>query len=328
MLKSVTVVPKVSIVIPVYNGADFLGEAIDSALAQTFKNIEVLVVNDGSNDQGATERIALSYGNRIRYFSKENGGVATALNMGIREMSGSYFSWLSHDDLYSPNKIEVEVSLMCHLDRNDIVIYSNYSAFSSDLNSATPIRLKGVSPQYFRYSLLVDRTVHGCTLLIPKAAFDKIGVFDERLRTTQDYDLWFRMAKEFDFFHIPDVLVMFRIHPNQGTQTLKEIALTECDKLFSEFIHSLDTKEVLYASANSHAKSYGKIAAHMFNRGLTNAGRLAESLASRNSTSMATLIRNIGYQKDRVIRRMCKPLFRNLRLKFEKLPNYLFPWQK
>ena len=78
--------PLVSIVIPVYNGANYMREAIDSALAQTYKNIEVIVVNDGSTDN--TDEIAKSYGDKIRYFKKENGGVATALNLGIREMRG------------------------------------------------------------------------------------------------------------------------------------------------------------------------------------------------------------------------------------------------
>jgi glycosyltransferase involved in cell wall biosynthesis len=75
--------PKVSIIIPVYNGSNFLKEAIDSAIAQTYKNIEIIVINDGSSDNGATEKIAKSYGDKIRYFKKENGGVATALNLGI-----------------------------------------------------------------------------------------------------------------------------------------------------------------------------------------------------------------------------------------------------
>ncbi len=78
--------PKVSIVIPVYNGSDFLAHAIDSALSQTYNNIEILVINDGSNDDGTTERVATSYGDKIRYFSKPNGGVASALNMGISKM--------------------------------------------------------------------------------------------------------------------------------------------------------------------------------------------------------------------------------------------------
>lgn len=104
--------PLVSIVIPVYNGANYLKEAIDSALNQTYPNCEIIVVNDGSTDQGKTECIALSYGEKIRYFSKENGKVSTALNMGIREMEGQYFAWLSHDDIFYPDKIEKQVKVM------------------------------------------------------------------------------------------------------------------------------------------------------------------------------------------------------------------------
>ncbi|MDD1681509.1 MAG: glycosyltransferase, partial [Methanoregula sp.] len=72
--------PKVSIIIPVYNGSNYLREAVDSALAQTYPNTEVIVVNDGSDDEGRTEAVAHSFGGRIRYFSKENGGVSSALN--------------------------------------------------------------------------------------------------------------------------------------------------------------------------------------------------------------------------------------------------------
>ena len=98
--------PRVSIIIPVYNGANYLKEAIDCALNQSYQNLEVIVVNDGSCDEGATRSVALSYGDRIRYFEKENGGVSSALNLGIREMRGEYFSWLSHDDKYEKDKLQ------------------------------------------------------------------------------------------------------------------------------------------------------------------------------------------------------------------------------
>ena len=97
--------PLVSIIVPVYNGANYMREAIDSALEQTYENKEIIVVNDGSRDDGETERIALSYGDRIRYCHKENGGVSSALNLGISQMKGAYFSWLSHDDKYTPEKV-------------------------------------------------------------------------------------------------------------------------------------------------------------------------------------------------------------------------------
>ena len=101
--------PKISIVIPAYNASNYLAQAIDSALAQTYPNTEILVINDGSRDDGATETVALSYGEKIRYFSKENGGSSSALNMGIANMTGEWFSWLSHDDLYVPHKLEKQI---------------------------------------------------------------------------------------------------------------------------------------------------------------------------------------------------------------------------
>lgn len=99
--------PRISVVIPVYNGENYLKEAIDSALNQTYENVEVLVVDDGSVD--GTREIMNAYGDRIIGLHKKNGGVATALNMGIAHMSGEYFAWLSHDDLMKPDACEIYV---------------------------------------------------------------------------------------------------------------------------------------------------------------------------------------------------------------------------
>ena len=87
--------PKVSIVIPAYNASNYLAEAIDSALAQTYSNTEIIVVNDGSKDDGATAAVAAKYGEKIRYVEKENGGSSSALNAGIANMTGEWFSWLT-----------------------------------------------------------------------------------------------------------------------------------------------------------------------------------------------------------------------------------------
>jgi glycosyltransferase involved in cell wall biosynthesis len=102
--------PRVSIIVPVYNGSNYMREAIDSALAQTWPNTEVIVVNDGSRDDGATEAIVRSYGDRIVFVNKPNGGVGSALNAGIRAMSGDIFCWLSHDDRHHPEKTAVQVA--------------------------------------------------------------------------------------------------------------------------------------------------------------------------------------------------------------------------
>ena len=104
--------PKISIIIPVYNGSNYMKEAIDSAINQTYKNYEIIVVNDGSNDNGETEKIALEYGNKIKYYHKKNGGVSSALNYGIEKMTGEYFSWLSHDDVYTNDKIQNQINAL------------------------------------------------------------------------------------------------------------------------------------------------------------------------------------------------------------------------
>lgn len=295
--------PRVSIVIPVYNGHDFLREAVDSALAQTYTNVEVVIVNDGSSDDGATERVALAYGNKVRYFTKPNGGVASALNRAIEEMTGEYFSWLSHDDLYTMDKVEKEVQALSRCGRPETVIYSDYSVFTNDPDSDIPVRMKGVPPEHFRYWITVENALHGCTLLIPRSAFTRVGRFDESLRTTQDYDLWFRLAKEIPFVHLPEVLVKARSHADQGSHKMADVASAECNALLSNFIRGLSQQEILSATGKPLVDSYADIAASMFRRGFDAAGALAEEYTksaglsrSCNTGGIARTMKRSGYK--------------------------------
>lgn len=276
--------PKVSIVIPVYNGADYLDEAIESALAQTYKNVEVIVINDGSCDGGATERVALRYGKRIRYLSKVNGGVASALNLAILEMTGEYFSWLSHDDLYCRDKIERELEGVRALplaEQGRAIIYSDYAVFSGDPDKTIPVRLPGVAAAEFRFWLTTTNSLHGCTLLIPRAAFVECGKFDESLRTTQDYDLWFRMAGNFRFQHIPQVLVKARSHSEQGSIKMATTALAECNALLMHFTKELTECELTVGGRRSLAVAYAEISASLWRRGFLPAATVAARLAIR-----------------------------------------------
>lgn len=261
-----TILPKVSIVIPVFNGSDYLREAVDSALAQTYPNIEIVVVNDGSKDGDATERIALSYGDRIRYFSKENGGVATALNRGILEMRGDYFSWLSHDDLYYPNKISTQIDALAKMGFPDAILYSDWASFSDVLGQFQVIRMPVVAPEKFRYFLTTANVLHGCTLLIPRRAFTACGIFDEALRTTQDYDLWFRMAESFRFIHTSDVLVKGRQHAAQSSVTMKQVALAEINSLLIGFSRRLTPADLDSSGHKSACLVYTEIATSFWQR--------------------------------------------------------------
>ena len=259
--------PKVSIIIPVYNGSDFLRQAIDSALSQEYPNIEILVVNDGSNDGGASEKIAMEYGDKIRYFSKKNGGVASALNVGIKEMTGDYFSWLSHDDLYFPNKVKSQIQALSGMQQAKTILYANYEIISENREVITKVMLPNEPSENFRYFITVKNILHGCTLLIPKTAFEECGLFNESLRTTQDYDLWFKMAEKYDFVHIPHVIVKARAHAGQGGVNMQEMALIEINDLLIEFISNLKEHEIISATNKSLCLSYVQIYSSMLQRG-------------------------------------------------------------
>lgn len=236
--------PLVTIVIPVYNGTNFMREAIDSALAQTYPNVEILVVNDGSTDDGATERTALSYGDRIRYLAKENGGVSSALNLAVSEAKGSYISWLSHDDLYYPEKIEREVVFLRRilkeepgLDGDRVVIHCATESIDRNGRVLKRPSYRGVDEKEQNLKVILDNVyryrLSGCSFLIPKAAFADIGGFREDIRTVSDVEYWYRLLfHDYRFFCLTDeILVRNRSHGKQVGKVRAELFERELNEL-------------------------------------------------------------------------------------------------
>lgn len=223
--------PKVSIVIPVYNGSNYLANAIECALHQTYDNIEVIVVNDGSTDNNETEAIALSYGDRIRYYYKENGGVSSALNYGIEKMSGQYFSWLSHDDLYSPQKVENSVELLKMHNALGEKVIAFTGGFIIDTFGKKIRDFQQCFTEGKMYSgvdvikIMTEKgTLNGCCMLIPKAAFEEAGRFDETLRYSQDSLMWYNIflcGYSLISDNFPNV--NYRLHRNQASQLRRDL---------------------------------------------------------------------------------------------------------
>lgn len=228
--------PKISIVIPAYNASNYLAEAIDSALAQTYPKVEIIVVNDGSNDDGSTRAVALSYGDRIRYFEKENGGSSSALNMGVANMTGEWFSWLSHDDLYVPEKLEKQIEYINALgiDNSELPKHIFFSASELIDSNGKIIRtcnhdevrkLKEKIDAFPHNGYLIaeptEYLFHGCSCLIHKEAFVDIGAFDEKLRLLNDVDLWYRLhVANYKVHYLPEVLVKGRVHAKQVSRSI------------------------------------------------------------------------------------------------------------
>ena len=244
--------PKVSIVIPVYNGENYMREAIDSALAQTYENIEIIVVNDGSKDK--TEEVALSYGNKIRYFWKKNGGVSTALNMGIAKMEGEYFQYLPHDDVLHPDKIRLQIEAIKQSGRKTTIAWSGWNklmmpGYEKVLVQVSPWHsskywTKAVYPLFFGI-------VNTVTVLIHKNCLEEVGLFNESLYTSQDYDMWFRTFGRYGTVYLDEALVNYRFHPLQGTQADSTFE-NNCAELAWNVIQGMSEEEMDYSFSSKY----------------------------------------------------------------------------
>lgn len=238
--------PKVSIVIPVFNGSNYMHEAIGSALGQTYSNLEVIVVNDGSSDNGMTDAIAKSYGNRIKYYKKENGGVATALNLGIEKMEGEYFAWLSHDDIFDYRKIEQEIKIIVSLEDKKTFLVGGYTVINKSGERLYEVNLcsQHTQEELERPLFAVFRGgINGCATLIHKSHFERAGMFDPGLPTTQDYDMWFRMLRGQKIYYHNACLAKSRTHQEQDSRKLIDKHTKECSNLWINMMSSLTDEE-------------------------------------------------------------------------------------
>jgi len=280
--------PKVSIIIPVYNGFNFLDQSIDSALSQTYKEVEVIVVNDGSDDNGKTEQVAKSYGDQIRYYWKDNGGVASALNYGIKKMRGDLFSWLSHDDVYYPFKIKKQVEYLNKINNKRVILYSDFEIINE---KSKHVRIEKVPPlgeNSIRYHLTRYSSINGCTLIIPKSGFLKTGKFNTKLRATQDYDMWYRLSKYYNFVHCPEVLVKSRIHGLQGGFRDKHDVIKEGNELKIKFIQGLLKSDYCGFEKTNGALTYLKCAKGFHRGGLYDARDYAIRLSKIRMVNINT----------------------------------------
>ncbi|MBW3097259.1 glycosyltransferase family 2 protein [Pseudohoeflea coraliihabitans] len=210
---------KVSVIMPVYNGAAYIEEALASAKAQSYRDIEIIVVDDGSTDETANIVARMAQGDpRVHILTKDNGGVASALNRGIKAATGVFICWLSHDDVFRPEKTAVQVERFAALDDPKTILCSNYDLIDANGELLGKPRLDGAmiatKPEY----AVLRGCVNGCTIFAPRAMFDEIGLFDESLPSTQDYDLWLRALDSYRFVFMPEVLVSTRQHSEQGSK--------------------------------------------------------------------------------------------------------------
>ncbi|SIQ42491.1 Glycosyltransferase involved in cell wall bisynthesis [Peribacillus simplex] len=235
--------PKVSIVIPFYN-CPYVDQAIESALNQSYPNIQVIVVDDGSTMY--SEKVN-PYLNKIRYIKKGNGGTASALNMGIKNATGEYFTWLSSDDLYDRFKVEKQLTFMKESQAD--FCYGNYHLIDTDnkiisepAGISMPTRIK------FLEIMRKGCIINGCTVMLKVKIFEEVGVFDTSLPYTHDYDLWLRILPNYHFYYFQEPLVMYRVHSEMGSKKYEQVIPREIlmvQKKHDKKLEELIAKELL-----------------------------------------------------------------------------------
>ncbi len=246
----------VSIVIPVYNGENYLEQAINSALCQTYKNIEILVIDDGSTDR--TADICKTYGSKIRYIRKDNGGVSSAVNLGIREMEGEYFSWLSHDDVYHDDKIEKQLHALQEEGDYTAIVHGNYNVCNEDYHSITYVRnditytIDKMQKSVFPVLLTA---LHGCVPLVHRSHFERVGVFDNQLKLTQDYDFFFRAMREQKTVFLKEPLVDVRLHNKAGRCASPDFEKA-CAEQYMNFAKQMHQSEIVSLFGNENIFYY------------------------------------------------------------------------
>ncbi|HKS09530.1 MAG TPA: glycosyltransferase family A protein [Pyrinomonadaceae bacterium] len=190
-----TATPSISVVIPAYQIAPYVAETLDSVFAQTLKDFEVIIVNDGSPDTGELERALEPYRERITYIRQENAGAGAARNRGVREARGEFVAFLDGDDLWNSDYLEKQLKFV--REGNYDLVYADALLFGdSPIAGKTYMQTApSEGPVTFISLLRNDCNVITSGVVARRAAVIEAGLFDETLRNAQDFEMWTRMAK-------------------------------------------------------------------------------------------------------------------------------------
>ena len=208
--------PKVSVIIPSYNSLDYLPDALESALQQTFTDVEILIVNDGSVDD--TERWVLSQAHsQVKLISQENLGKSAARNRGLAESVGDYVAFLDADDIWEPTKLEQQVR--CLEANSQVGLVYTWTALADSRGQPTGRVLASTATgNVWKALVLKNILACGSTPLVRRQCFDKAGLFALDLPLAQDWDMWIRLASHYEFAVIKAPLVRYRKH-DRNTST-------------------------------------------------------------------------------------------------------------
>lgn len=198
----------VSVIIPAYNAEATILEAVNSVLAQTYPNFELIIINDGSSDR-TVDLLQNISDPRIKIFNYENGGISQARNRGISQARGDYITYLDADDYWTSDKLELQVLALQHNLQAALAYSWVYFKYETEANSYADTSVTYTGNVYG--NLLLKNFLHsGSNALIRKKTLDEIGIFDPQLKVVEDWDLYLRIAAKYEFVLVPKIQIIYR----------------------------------------------------------------------------------------------------------------------
>ncbi len=205
--------PTVSVIIHTYNNERFIAETVESVLNQTYKDYEIVVVDDGSVD--GTRDALIPYMQKIMYHYKENGGIASAKNAGIGLSQAEFVAFLDHDDLWAPDKLQLQME--CFNENPQVgLVYAKYTSFRDGKELRTKPE-KGYSGWIFK-ELLSKSFIQTSTVVVKRECLDAVGPYDESFSLGDEYDMFLRIARKFQCGFIDKGLTRYRVHDTNASK--------------------------------------------------------------------------------------------------------------
>lgn len=242
----------VSVIVPVYNRAHYVAETIESILAQTYKNIELILINDGSTDSSliVLQEYQRRHPDKVVIVDQENQGQIAARNNGIKKAKGEFIAFLDSDDLWYPEKLELQLPYL----KNDVALV--YSAIENIDQNGTVLNQEYcdeslVSDMYA--ALLVQNRMTGGSVVVTKRALDDVGLFDPEFKAAENWDLWLRICRKYRAALVNKVLVKYRIHP--GNMSANHQLMLEAKEKILHKHGSPEPKDLLLLKALTLAKA-------------------------------------------------------------------------
>jgi glycosyltransferase involved in cell wall biosynthesis len=233
--------PKVSICIPTFNRRDYLKETLDSVFAQTYKDYEIIIVDDGSTD-GTEEMIKNGgYGN-LRYYWQENAGLSAARNKLINLSPAEFITFIDSDDLLVPDAVERMMKIM-EAEGGDVIVYGPYLRIDENGNVFGRCKRKLYSG-FITTQLFENILVHSCGSIFPKRILQEAGGFDESLKVSLDYDLWLKLSLKYRFIALREPTFKRRRHRTNLSAVCAENMMTEL-KVLERFYYEREGRNVI-----------------------------------------------------------------------------------